>query len=104
MTDDLLLSFLSETLAMWGVAGTVEGGEAPVVALICAQNGTLVWIERGGAELPFRWFARWRAAGDAADGAHRRACASLVGLLSALRRALGVDRGSAVRVAPVPGA
>jgi hypothetical protein len=102
MTDDLLLSFLSDTLAMWRVAGTVEGGDAPVVALIRAQNGTLVWIEHAGAELPFRWVARWRAAGDAADGAHRRPCASLVGLLSALRRALDVDRGSAVRVASAP--
>ena len=102
MTDDLLLSFLSDTLAMWGVAGTVEAGEAPTVALIRAQNGTVVWIERAGADLPFRWFARSRVAGDAADDAHRRACASLVGLLNALRRALGVDRGSAVRVAPRP--
>ena len=99
MTDDLLRTFLSDTLAMWGVAGTVECGEAPVVALIRTQEGTVVWIERGGAELPFRWFARWRAAGDAEDAAHRRPCASLVGLLSALRRALAVDRGSAVRVA-----
>ena len=99
MTDDLLLAFLSDTLAMWDVAGTVERGEAPVVALIRAQDGTVVWIERGGAEHPFRWFARWRAEGDAEDAAHRRPCASLVGLLSALRRALDVDRGSPVRVA-----
>ena len=100
MTDDLLLVFLSDTLAMWGVAGTVEGGEAPVVALIRAHDGTIIWIERGGAELPFRWFARWRSAGDPEGAAHRRPCASLVGLLSALRRALDVDRGSAVRVGP----
>ena len=101
MTQDRLLAFLSDTLAMWGVAGTVEGGEAPVVALIRTQNGTLVWIERAGADIPFRWFARWCVPSDAEDAANRRPCASLVGLLSALRRALDVDRGSAVRVAPV---
>jgi hypothetical protein len=99
MTHASLVAFLSDTLAMWGVAGTVEAGEAPAVAVVRAQNGTVVWIERAGADLPFRWFACSRAPGDAAEGAHRRACASLVGLLSALRRALGVDRGSAVRVA-----
>ena len=99
MTNDLLLAFLSDTLAMWGIAGTVECGDAPVVAFIRTQDGTLVWIERAGADIPFRWFARWRVAGDAEDAAYRRPCASLVGLLSALRRALDVDRGSAVRVA-----
>lgn len=107
MTNDTLVSFLADTLAMWGVAGRVEAGDAPVVALIRAQNGTVVWIERGRAELPFRWFARWRAAGEAAGSAreaHPRACASLVGLLNALRSALGVDRGSPVRIAATPGA
>ena len=103
MTDDRLLPFLSDTLAMWGVTGSVEGGAAPVVALIRAHNGTVVWIERAGAELPFRWFACWHAAGNEADGAHRRACASLVGLLGALRRALDVDRGSPVRIASMSG-
>ena len=99
MTQDRLLAFLSDTLAMWGVAGTVEPGESPVVALIRAHDGTVIWIERAGAEIPFRWLARWRTPDDVAGGANRRPCASLVGLLSALRRALDVDRGSAVRVA-----
>jgi G3E family GTPase len=66
-------------------------------------DAALVWVEPAmDRALPFRWLVRWRAAGEAAPGArerHPRACASLVGVLSALRTALGVERGAAVRVA-----
>jgi hypothetical protein len=99
------LAFLKETLDLWGIAGTVEAGEAPVVAVIRADNGAIVWIERTEAGTPFRWLARWRAAGEAPGGVRERrprACASVVGLLSALRSALGVDRGTPLRVAPAP--
>ncbi len=59
----------------------------------------VVWIERpAGDDVPWRWFVRWRDA-DMRDE-RSRPCASLVGLLNAVRGALGVERGNAVRIAP----
>jgi len=106
--DDIRVrDFLADSLALWRVAGTVEAGELPIVAVVRASEGTIVWVERpSGQGMPFRWLVRWRGAGDAPGGPREqrpRACASLVGLLNAIRGALGVDRGSAVRVAPAPG-
>lgn len=86
-----LLPFLSDTLDLWRVAGTVEAGDAPVVAIVRTLDGAEISIER--ATPPFRWIVR---------SERPRPCASLVGLLNALRAALGVERGSAVRVAPAP--
>ncbi|MDB5862523.1 MAG: GTP-binding protein, partial [Betaproteobacteria bacterium] len=97
--------FLAETLALWGIDGAVEAGDAPVVATILTKTGAIAWIERAETGTPFRWLVRWRAAGEAAGGPREqrpRACASLVGLLAALRGALGVERGAAVRVAAAP--
>ncbi len=85
--------------------GTVQAGQAPVVAEIRAASGALVWVERAGEDTPFRWLARWRSAGDAPGGVRElrpRACSSLVGLLGAVRDALGVERGAAVRIVPAP--
>ena len=97
-TDDTRLrDFLADTLALWRVDGAVEPGVAPVVATVRTTGGTIICIERpSDPELPLRWLVRSRAA------ARPRACASLVGLLNALRGALGVDRGSPVRIAPGP--
>ena len=100
------VDFLAETLALWGVAGTVEPGAGPLIAVVRAGTGAIAWIERVDDEgLPFRWAVRWRAAGDA-PGALRerrpRMCGSLVGVLSALRSALDVERGTPVRIAPAP--
>ena len=93
--------FLADSLALWRVEGTVEAGALPVVAVIRAGEGTTVWIERpAGVDVPWRWFVRWRSP-DMRD-ARERPCASLVGLLNAVRVALGVERGSAVRVAAPP--
>ena len=105
--DDRVRDLLADSLALWRVAGTVEAGEGQVLAVVRAGDGTIVWVERPcGQGLPCRWLVRWRGAGDA-PGAPRevrpRACASLVGMLNAMRGALGVDRGSAVRIAPAPG-
>jgi hypothetical protein len=105
--DDIRIrELLADTLALWRVDGTVEPGEAPVVALVRAADGTTVWVERpGGHDLPLRWLVRWRAADEAPGGAREarpRACASLVGLLNAMRGALGVDRGNPVVIAPAP--
>jgi hypothetical protein len=103
MDDSRLRGFLTDSLDLWRVAGTVEAGEGPVVAVVRADDGAIVWIERpSGQELPCRWLVRWRAAGEAAGGPREqrpRACASVVGMLGAVRGALGVNRGSALRIA-----
>ncbi|HZM45787.1 MAG TPA: hypothetical protein VFC14_13205 [Burkholderiales bacterium] len=108
MDDGQLRNFVADSLALWRVAGTVEAGEGTVVALVRAADGAIVWIERPSGEAPpCRWLVRWRAAGEASGGPREtrpRACASLVGMLGAVRGALGVNRGSAVRIAPAPGA
>ncbi len=99
--DERLRAFLEESLALWQVAGTVHAGATPVVAEIRAANGAVAWVTRAGDDTPFRWFARWRSASDAPGGVRElrpRACGSLVGLLATVREALGVERGSAVRV------
>jgi hypothetical protein len=106
VNDERLCAFLRDSLELWGVGGTVEAGERPTLAAIHAHSGTLVWIERiAPSDLPFRWAVRWRGAGDVPGGPRElrpKACPSLVGLLSAIRAALGVDRGSPVRIAPQP--
>jgi hypothetical protein len=104
VNDDSVRVLLSDSLTLWGVAGVVERGETPVLAVIRGDTGTIVWIERvSGAGIPFRWTVRSRAAGDAPGGAREirpKGCSALVGLLKAVRHALGVDRGSPIRIAP----
>lgn len=99
-------TFITESLALWEVASTVEGGRYPVIATIRTDNGTLLWIERPADENdPVRWLVRMRPAGEAPGGAREqrpRSCASIVGVLKALRVALGVNRGEAVRVVSAP--
>jgi hypothetical protein len=93
-------SFLADTLALWQIDGTVEAGASPAVAVIRAGPCT-VTIERPvDADAAWRWFVRWRDA-DRVDE-RSRPCVSLVGLLNALRVALGIERGNAVRIAPAP--
>ena len=96
--DARVRDFLADSLALWRVAGTVEAGELPVVAVIRAGDGAIVRIERPEQDMPFRWLVLAGAAG----ASRTRPCASLVGLLNAVRHALGVDRGGAVRIAPAP--
>lgn len=97
-----LRAFLADSLALWRVEGAVEVGEAPVVAAIRAADGTLVCIERISADsMPFRWMVRRRIPGETRDE-RARPCGSLVGVLNAIRAALGVDRGTPVRIAPAP--
>lgn len=99
-----LRAFLADTLELWRVTAVVTAGAAPAVALIEADGGALVWIERPLTDdSPFRWLVRWRRAGDGPGGVRERSprgCGSLVGVLSALRGALDVDRGTPLRVAP----
>ena len=105
--DDVgVRAFLADSLGLWRVVATVEAGKSPIVAVIRIDDGTIVWVERAsGQGTPFRWLMRWRGAGDAPGGPREerpRGCASLVSLLNAIRSALRVDRGSAVRIAPAP--
>ena len=91
MNDERIREFLSDSLALWRLDGTLEAGEAPIVAVIRASDGTTVRIERKSA--PFRWLVH---------AGRPRPCASIAGVLNALRSALGVERGSPIRVTPAP--
>jgi hypothetical protein len=106
VNDDSVRTFLSDSLQLWDVEGVVERGETPVLAVIRAGTGTIVWIERvSAADVPFRWAVRSRIAGDppgAAREVHPKTCSALPGMLKAVRNALGVDRGSPIRIAPQP--
>ena len=95
-----LIPFLADSLALWQVDGAVDAGTLPVVAVIRAGRH-VVWVEQtAGDNQPWRWFVRWR---DASMREERsRPCASVVGLLSAVRGALGVERGNALRVVAAP--
>jgi hypothetical protein len=100
--DARLRAFLADSLDLWRVSGTVDPGVAPAVAEIRASDGTIVSVERiADKTIPFRWMVRRR--GPRASSEERpRPCGSLVGVLGALRTALGVDRGSALRIASSP--
>jgi hypothetical protein len=104
VNDTRVQTFLAESLALWRVDATVEDGEPPVIAVIRVTDGTTVWIERPeGDDLSVRW--RVRAAGVAPGSAREqrpRSCASIAGVLKALRNTLGVDLGEAVRVVAAP--
>jgi hypothetical protein len=91
MNDTRIRDFLADTLVLWRVDATVEAGEAPVVAVIRASDGTTLRVERKSP--PFRWTVH-------AD--RSRPCASIAGVLNALRSALGVERGEPIRVVAAP--
>ncbi|RPI42597.1 MAG: hypothetical protein EHM59_17465 [Betaproteobacteria bacterium] len=96
--DARIRAFLADTLVLWAVEGAVEPLAPPGVAAIRAADGNVVVrIERAPAGLPFRWVVRMQRGEVPAPG---RPCASLVGLLNAIRRALGVEGGSPIRIAP----
>jgi hypothetical protein len=94
LTDERIREFLADSLKLWRVDGNVVPGEAPTVAVIRARDGTSVRVERRSP--PLRWIV---------DAGRPRPCASIGGVLNALRGALGVERGEAVRVvtATTPG-
>jgi hypothetical protein len=104
VSPDTLIEFLRETFAMWRVEVTVERGQAPLVATMRGQNGTIASVERcSDPDFPFRWLVRWRKCDQTTPAPREvrpRSCASLVGVLSALRSAFDVERGSAIRIAP----
>ena len=95
-----VVPFLADSLALWKVEGAVEAGTLPVAAVIRAGD-CVVWIERNtDDDAPWRWFVRWRSA-EMRDE-RSRPCASITGMLNAVRRALNVERGNAVKIAPSP--
>ena len=99
------IEFLSETLALWEVAGEVAAGSGKTLAVIRAC-GKRVAIERAEPGAPFRWQVCTHEAdadADAVSVSPRRPCASWVGVLAALRRAFGVERGTPLRVVAAPG-
>src|ERR671916_485685 len=89
-------AFLTDTLALWRVDGIVESGDAPIVAVVRGQ-GAIAWIEEAPADAPYRWGVRWRSANESPGGTRElrpRTCGSIVGVLSALRTAFDLDRGT----------
>ena len=94
-----LQRLVQESLALWGVAGEAAAEPASNVLRVQAPGGLAVRIEPS-AEPSFRWYVRWRQ-GEAGSAVERtRPCGSLLGVLAALRRALAVERGSPIRIAP----
>ena len=85
MTDAELRSLLLDCLKLWGVAGSVTaGGDGLLIATTAAR----CVVRRGAA--PARWLLE--------TPVRRRPVPSIVALLSALRRALGVDGGAGLRI------
>lgn len=61
--------------------------------------GAVALVQRAPPEDPFRWYVRWSDGASGTDGPRTRPCGSLVGVLTALRRVFGVERGAAIRIA-----
>jgi len=99
--DDRLRAFLAETMALWEIEASVEAGESPQIAVIRSAGGTRVSISKPTNDLPFRWLVETARTSDRGAVASRvLPCGSLVGVIGALRRSLGVERGSPIRVVP----
>ncbi len=100
-------TLLADSLAVWRVRGAVQAGDPPAVAVIHAEDGTVVRVEPAPAsESPVRWWVRWHrmdAATGAAGAMRSRPCTSTVGLLRTVREALSADGGRRLQIAPSPG-
>lgn len=97
-----VVQFLADSVALWQVDGAVDAGALPVVAVIRAGTCVVSVEKNSDDDVPWRWFVRWRDADMREE--RSRPCASLTGMLNAVRRALNVERGNAVRIAPSPAA
>lgn len=98
---DSVRAFLVDSLALWKVEATVEAGASPAAAVIRSSRGATVRVERAaGDDVEWRWFVHWHEPGMRQE--RSRPCASVVGLLSAVRAALGVERGNALRITSPP--
>lgn len=100
--DQRVRAFLALSLEHWGVGAALEAIDPPGVARIRLPDGRdEIVLERGGSGEPFRWYLRQRRVDDSetVEASSRvRPCGSLVGVLSALRRLLGMEAGGTARV------
>lgn len=93
-------ALLTASLSVWKVAGHVEPGDAPAVAEVRADDGTVVRVEPASEdERPVRWWVRWASPGSETRA---RPAASVVGMLKSVRMALGAEGGNRLRIAPAP--
>ncbi len=93
MSPAALVALLRDALRLWGAAGQVSA-EADHVA-VTRPDG--IWrISPGPA--PTRWFLQTPE--RAAAGRPARPAPSITALLSALRAALGLPRGTPARIGP----
>lgn len=99
-------ALLVDSLAVWHVRGAVQAGEPPAVAVIHAEDGTVVRVEPAPeSESPVRWWVRWHRMDAAMRGAgatRSRPCTSAVGLLRTVREALSAEGGRRLQIAPSP--
>ena len=84
--DARLAELLRDSLALWQVQGTVEQRDDAFVV----HAGVDVTVQRTD-DGPFRWRVTY--------GQRKRPCGSVIGVLSALRGALNVERGAPLRIA-----
>ena len=89
----MTVEFLRQTLELWRVKADVVPGEGEIAAIVVTDGGVTLTIEHTD-DGPFRWRLR------SSQTARARPCASLLGVLSAMRVALNVDRGTPVMIAP----
>jgi hypothetical protein len=105
-SDRRVCAFLAATLALWEIDGHVDALTSPGVASIRVNgSGERIVLERAPPGDPFRWYLRRVSAasvGDADRSAPARPCGSLTGVLSGLRRMLGVESGITLRIARGP--
>ena len=81
-----LSAFLRDSLALWQVQGTVASRDE---AIVVNAVGAEIAIARS-ADGPFRWVVTYNG--------RKRGCASILGVLGALRGARDVDRGAPLRI------
>jgi hypothetical protein len=94
MTDAELRNLLQDCLTLWGVAGRVALSEAGME--VRTADGSFI-VERAAPDLrPVRW--RLQTPARRATGRPPRAAPAIGALLSALRNALGAERGMSLRI------
>jgi len=94
MTDAELRGLLIDCLTLWGIDGRVAAGDAGME--LHTMDGLFV-VQRASTDLhPVRWLLQT----PPRRAAHRsaRVAPSIGALLSALRNALGAERGVSLRI------
>jgi hypothetical protein len=95
MTDAELRGLLIDCLGLWGVDGRVTAGDAGME--VRTMDGLFVVQHAPPDMRPVRWLLQ--SPPRRAAGRPPRAAPSIGALLSALRNALGAERGVSLRVA-----